>query len=92
MMIGSHSHRFSAICGTSGQKLWETTLPDRIESSACLSLCSQFVIVGKLHTLLIFYFFLCHFTHLFKCLKVKNQNFLSKDFKLSTHFIHYCVF
>ncbi|XP_053407469.1 beta-alanine-activating enzyme-like [Mercenaria mercenaria] len=46
VMIGSHSHRFSAICGSTGERLWETTLPDRIESSVCLSACGHFVVVG----------------------------------------------
>ena len=44
--IGSHSHKFCAIDLTSGKSKWETTLGDRIESSACLSRCQQFVVVG----------------------------------------------
>ena len=44
--IGSHSHKFCAIDLTRGESKWEITLGDRIESSACLSRCQQFVIVG----------------------------------------------
>jgi hypothetical protein len=46
--IGSHSHRFVAVCLDSGIASWEVTLGDRIESSAALSLCEKFLIVGKL--------------------------------------------
>ena len=45
--IGSHSGRFFAICFRTGRVLWEIQLTDRIESSACLSVCGQFVIVGE---------------------------------------------
>ena len=45
--IGSHSGRFFAICFRTGRVLWETQLTDRIESSACLSVCGLFVIVGE---------------------------------------------
>ena len=45
--IGSHSGRFFAICFQTGRVLWEVQLTDRIESSACLSVCGQFVIVGE---------------------------------------------
>ncbi|VDH90281.1 acyl-CoA synthetase [Mytilus galloprovincialis] len=46
VFIGSHSHKFSAILFNSGELLWETTLRDRIESSACITLCGEFVVVG----------------------------------------------
>ncbi|XP_076071400.1 beta-alanine-activating enzyme-like isoform X2 [Mytilus galloprovincialis] len=46
VFIGSHSHKFSAILFNSGELLWETTLGDRIESSACITLCGEFVVVG----------------------------------------------
>ena len=45
--IGSHSGRFFALCFRTGRVLWEIQLTDRIESSACLSVCGQFVIVGE---------------------------------------------
>ena len=45
--IGSHSGWFFAICFRTGRVLWESQLTDRIESSACLSVCGQFVIVGE---------------------------------------------
>ena len=45
--IGSHSGKFFAICFQTGRVLWDTQLTDRIESSACLSMCGQFVVVGK---------------------------------------------
>lgn len=48
--IGSHSGWFFAIEFTSGNTLWKTLLNDRIESSACVSACGHFVIVGKLFT------------------------------------------
>ena len=45
--IGSHSHIFVAICLETGEVLWETTLGDRIESSATLSRDGKHVVVGK---------------------------------------------
>ena len=45
--IGSHSHKFSAVDLSTGSCKWEITLGDRVESSACLSLCQQYVVVGK---------------------------------------------
>ena len=50
--IGSHSGRFFAICFRTGRVLWESQLTDRIESSACLSVCGQYVIVGESVTLI----------------------------------------
>ncbi|XP_032885002.1 beta-alanine-activating enzyme isoform X2 [Amblyraja radiata] len=44
--IGSHSHRLQAIDIFSGEIKWERILGDRIESSACLSRCGNFIIVG----------------------------------------------
>ncbi|XP_068961377.1 beta-alanine-activating enzyme isoform X1 [Petaurus breviceps papuanus] len=44
--IGSHSHRIQAIDLYSGKVKWEQILGDRIESSACLSHCGNFIIVG----------------------------------------------
>ncbi|XP_036619637.1 beta-alanine-activating enzyme isoform X2 [Trichosurus vulpecula] len=44
--IGSHSHRIQAIDLCSGKVKWEQILGDRIESSACLSHCGNFIIVG----------------------------------------------
>ncbi|XP_076993065.1 beta-alanine-activating enzyme isoform X6 [Tamandua tetradactyla] len=43
--IGSHSHRMKAIDLYSGKVKWEQILGDRIESSACISNCGNFVIV-----------------------------------------------
>ena len=48
VFIGSHSHKFFAISMETGQVLWEALLGDRVESSACLSSCGKFVVVGKL--------------------------------------------
>ena len=45
--IGSHSHKFCAISMSTGDCVWETTLGDRIESSAALSACGNYVIVGR---------------------------------------------
>ncbi|XP_037685788.1 beta-alanine-activating enzyme isoform X2 [Choloepus didactylus] len=44
--IGSHSHRMKAVDLYSGKVKWEQILGDRIESSACISNCGNFVIVG----------------------------------------------
>ncbi|KAF6128454.1 aminoadipate-semialdehyde dehydrogenase [Phyllostomus discolor] len=45
--IGSHSHRMMAIDLYSGKVKWEQILGDRIESSACVSKCGNFIVVGK---------------------------------------------
>lgn len=44
--IGSHSHRMIAVDLYSGKVKWEQILGDRIESSACVSKCGNFIIVG----------------------------------------------
>lgn len=44
--IGSHSHAIQAVDLYSGRVKWERYLADRIESSACMSLCGNFIIVG----------------------------------------------
>ncbi|KAJ6668618.1 hypothetical protein lerEdw1_012100 [Lerista edwardsae] len=44
--IGSHSHTIQAIDLYSGKVRWERNLADRIESSACVSKCGNFVIIG----------------------------------------------
>lgn len=44
--IGSHSHAIQAVDLYSGKVKWERYLADRIESSACVSLCGNFIIVG----------------------------------------------
>ncbi|XP_037385343.1 beta-alanine-activating enzyme isoform X2 [Talpa occidentalis] len=44
--IGSHSHRMTAVDLYSGTVKWEQILGDRIESSACVSKCGNFIIVG----------------------------------------------
>ena len=44
--IGSHSGLFYAVNVTTGVVLWETLLTDRIMSSAVLSHCGNYVIVG----------------------------------------------
>uniref|UniRef100_UPI00398F3746 beta-alanine-activating enzyme isoform X1 n=2 Tax=Pristiophorus japonicus TaxID=55135 RepID=UPI00398F3746 len=46
LYIGSHSHRIQAIDVLSGKIKWERILGDRIESSACISRCGKFIIVG----------------------------------------------
>ena len=47
--IGSHSGKFFAICFQTGRTLWVSQLSDRIEASACVSVCGQFVTVGELN-------------------------------------------
>uniref|UniRef100_A0A8D2DJD6 Beta-alanine-activating enzyme n=1 Tax=Sciurus vulgaris TaxID=55149 RepID=A0A8D2DJD6_SCIVU len=44
--IGSHSHRMKAVDLYSGKVKWEQILGDRIESSACVSKCGNFIVVG----------------------------------------------
>ncbi|NXF99963.1 ACSF4 enzyme, partial [Sakesphorus luctuosus] len=44
--VGSHSHAMQAIDLDLGEIKWEKTLGDRIESSACLSKCGNFIVVG----------------------------------------------
>lgn len=44
--VGSHSHRVKAVDLYSGKVRWEQLLGDRIESSACVSKCGNFIIVG----------------------------------------------
>ena len=46
VLIGSHSHLFCAVHLSSGHVLWSTRLGDRVESSACLSACGRFGVVG----------------------------------------------
>ena len=47
VFIGSHSYTFMCSRLSDGKVLWESRLGDRIESSAALSLCGRYVIVGK---------------------------------------------
>ncbi|XP_071980130.1 beta-alanine-activating enzyme isoform X2 [Engystomops pustulosus] len=44
--IGSHSHRLQALDLDTGAVLWERILGDRIESSAAVSKCGKFILVG----------------------------------------------
>ncbi|XP_045853695.1 beta-alanine-activating enzyme isoform X3 [Meles meles] len=44
--VGSHSHRMTALDLRSGKVKWEQILGDRIESSACVSRCGNFIVVG----------------------------------------------
>ncbi|KAM5194147.1 beta-alanine-activating enzyme isoform 2-T2 [Mantella aurantiaca] len=44
--IGSHSHRMQALDLHTGTVLWERILGERIESSAALSACGNYIIVG----------------------------------------------
>ncbi|XP_032707132.1 beta-alanine-activating enzyme isoform X3 [Lontra canadensis] len=44
--VGSHSHRMAALDLHSGKVKWEQILGDRIESSACVSRCGNFIVVG----------------------------------------------
>lgn len=52
--IGSHSHAMQAIDLDSGKIKWERILEDRIESSACVSKCGSFIVVGTYFNLPIF--------------------------------------
>ncbi|XP_030347158.1 beta-alanine-activating enzyme isoform X3 [Strigops habroptila] len=44
--VGSHSHAMQAIDLDLGEIKWEKNLGDRIESSACISKCGNFIVVG----------------------------------------------
>ncbi|NWH62090.1 ACSF4 enzyme, partial [Geococcyx californianus] len=44
--IGSHSHAMQMIDLDLGEIKWEKNLGDRIESSACISKCGNFIVVG----------------------------------------------
>ena len=48
VFIGSHGHMFMCIRLSDGKVLWESRVGDRIESSAALSMCGKYVIVGKI--------------------------------------------
>lgn len=58
--VGSHSHAMQAIDLNLGEIKWEKNLGDRIESSACVSKCGNFIIVGMSLVLafILNYFFL----------------------------------
>ena len=45
--VGSHGHVFMAIRLSDGHVIWEEEVGDRVESSAVLSACGTYVIVGK---------------------------------------------
>jgi hypothetical protein len=47
VFIGSHSFLFASINVNTGKANWEFQAKDRIESSACLSKCGNYVIFGK---------------------------------------------
>lgn len=47
VFIGSHGHVFVCIRLSDGKVLWENRVGDRIESSAALSICGRYVIVGE---------------------------------------------
>lgn len=53
--IGSHSHNVQAIDLFSGKVRWERNLADRIESSACVSKCGNFIILGMFKIFLCLY-------------------------------------
>ncbi|XP_034246530.1 beta-alanine-activating enzyme [Thrips palmi] len=46
VVVGSHSGKLTYVDGKEGDVRWMVTLPDRIESSACPSVCGQFIFVG----------------------------------------------
>lgn len=46
LLIGSHSHQFACINANNGELKWLFNAKDRIESSACMSMCKNFVIFG----------------------------------------------
>ena len=65
VFIGSHGHVFMCIRLSDGKVLWESRVGDRIESSAALSVCGRYVIVGE-----VFLVYL-NLHHLLDCLRSK---------------------
>ncbi|CAL1277469.1 unnamed protein product, partial [Larinioides sclopetarius] len=61
--IGSHSGLFCCFNIMEASLKWTVKLPDRIESSSCLSFCGKYVFVG------------CYDHHLY-CMNVKDGNIL----------------
>ena len=47
VFTGSHSGLLLAAWLRSGEELWRAQLSDRIESSACVSPCGRYIIVGE---------------------------------------------
>ena len=47
IFVGSHSGLFLSVEQSSGDIRWKQQLPDRIESSPCLSVCGHFVALGE---------------------------------------------
>jgi outer membrane protein assembly factor BamB len=47
VLIGSHSRQFICVNAVTGLLKWSFSAQDRIESSACLSKCGNYVIFGK---------------------------------------------
>lgn len=48
VFIGSHSKLFLCVDALYGQVLWRFYAQDRIESSACISKCGNFIVFGNL--------------------------------------------
>ncbi len=47
--VGSHSGLVLAVhLDTNGTVQWRTQLPDRVESSPCVSVCGSYIVIGKL--------------------------------------------
>ena len=47
--VGSHSGLVLAVhMDTTGTVQWRTQLPDRVESSPCVSVCGSYIVIGKL--------------------------------------------
>lgn len=46
LFVGSHYGKFCAVDGATGACFWEARVPDRIESSACISACGEYVAFG----------------------------------------------
>ena len=48
VLIGSHSARFVSLNAANGQLEWEFNASDRIESSANITKCGNFVVFGNI--------------------------------------------
>lgn len=69
--VGSHSHAIQAIDLDLGEVKWEKNLGDRIESSACISKCGNFIVVGMSFVLAFV------FNNVFSKYKIMTENLIS---------------
>ena len=74
VLIGSHSARFVSLNAANGQLEWEFNASDRIESSANITKCGNFVVFGNICILFVKK----------KIGKIKNKTFQEAMIRIST--------